>query len=170
MIEATSSQGYALEVVQDSNFKGKSVITTLAVLGGDLIAQISGHREMGAPNRFTVQVSVSRHIDGLWQLTYMNHSCAPNVFLDTTELSVFALRDIAVGEELSFFYPSTEWRMAEPFECLCGTPECIGKIAGAEVLSAETLARYKVNQHILALHRGSAHTVGVQDALTTTPD
>lgn len=23
------------------------------------------------------------------------------------------------GDELTFFYPSTEWSMAQPFDCLC---------------------------------------------------
>ena len=31
-----------------------------------------------------------------------------------------ALRPISEGDELTFFYPSTEWAMAEPFECGCG--------------------------------------------------
>ena len=152
MTENVTSSYAAVEVVHDADLKGKRVITTRAVTAGDVIAHITGHREVSAPNRFSVQVGSDRHIDGLRQLTYLNHSCAPNVFLNTTELTVVALRQIAVGEELSFFYPSTEWRMAEPFTCLCGSAECVGLIAGAEALSDTTLSRFKINEHIRALH------------------
>ena len=155
MTEATATPYATLEIVHDADLKGKRVITTLPVSAGDVIAQITGHREVPVPNRFSVQVGADRHIDGLRQLTYLNHSCAPNVFLNTTELTVNALRNIAAGEELSFFYPSTEWRMAEPFDCLCGTAECVGQIAGAEALSQSTLSRFRINEHILARHRAA---------------
>jgi hypothetical protein len=32
------------------------------------------------------------------------------------------------GDELRCFYPSTEWAMAEGFDCKCGAPECLGFI------------------------------------------
>ena len=160
MTEATLAADYALAVVHDADLKGSRVITTLAVSAGDLIAQISGHRVVRAPNRFTEQVAINRHIDGLRELTHLNHSCAPNVFLNTTELTMTALRDIPAGEELSFFYPSTEWQMAAPFKCLCSSPQCIGVVAGAKVLPDEELSRYDINAHIVALrHRALQATL-----------
>lgn len=150
MIES-ASQLQTLEVVHDADLKGKRVVTTVAVPRGDVVAHITGHREVHAPTRFTVQVGIDRHIDGLAQLTFMNHSCAPNVFLNTANLTLVALRDIAAGEEVTFFYPSTEWHMAEPFGCLCGTPECVSYIAGAEVMPEHVLGRYEINEHIREL-------------------
>ena len=41
-------------------------------------------------------------------------------------------RDIAAGEELTYFYPSTEWEMDRPFRCLCGAPDCVGVVSGAK--------------------------------------
>jgi len=35
-------------------------------------------------------------------------------------MTVVAARDLAADDELTFFYPSTEWSMAEPFDCWCG--------------------------------------------------
>lgn len=54
-------------------------------------------------------------------MVYINHSCAPNVAMDVDRMVVRALEDIAIGEELSFFYPSTEWEMEQPFECWCNS-------------------------------------------------
>ena len=48
---------------------------------------------------------------------------------------VRALRHIETGEAITCFYPATEWEMAEPFECHCGAPNCLGTITGAKNLS-----------------------------------
>ena len=55
------------------------------------------------------------------------------------------------GDELSFFYPSTEWDMAQPFDCLCGAKECRGKISGAKDMPAEVLKKYWLSSHIQEL-------------------
>ena len=52
---------------------------------------------------------------------------------------MIARRDIEKGEELSFFYPSTEWEMQAPFICLCGASNCIHVVAGARFLPLSTL-------------------------------
>ena len=46
---------------------------------------------------------------------YLNHSFTPNLRLE--ERRMFALRDITVGEELTFNYLDTESGIASPFVC-----------------------------------------------------
>jgi hypothetical protein len=79
----------------------------------------------------------------------MNHSCNPTCNIDTKNLHIIAARDIKVGEELTFFYPSTEWIMDKPFECKCGHNKCIKNVEGASKLSIDDLAGYFINIHIL---------------------
>lgn len=55
------------------------------------------------------------------------------------------------GDELTFFYPSTEWHMAQPFQCLCSTPVCRGTIAGAKSMPPSKLEGYWLNGHIRQL-------------------
>ena len=81
----------------------------------------------------------------------MNHSCEPSVFVDTSRKQLIALKDLKSGDEVTFFYPSTEWCLAEPFECSCGTPACIGRVAGAQDLSPIVLSRYQLSAHITQL-------------------
>jgi len=81
----------------------------------------------------------------------MNHSCAPAVVIDVTRQAVIANRDLAPGDELTFFYPSTEWEMARPFECCCGEPECLGWITGAKELPRERRNDYFFNPPIETL-------------------
>ncbi|KAJ3957962.1 hypothetical protein N0V92_005453 [Colletotrichum tropicale] len=50
-----------------------------------------------------------------------------------------------------FFYPSTEWHMAQPFDCFCGTPSCRGRIAGARDMPRAQLEGLWLNGHIREL-------------------
>jgi len=50
---------------------------------------------------------------------------------------------------VTFFYPSNEWLMVQPFGCMCGAPSCLRRIEGAAILSREELlARGAVNPWI----------------------
>lgn len=66
------------------------------------------------------------------------------------------------GDELSFFYPSSEWDMAQPFDCLCKQAECHGTISGAKNMSAEVMSKYWLNSHIeeLLQEQAAAHGNG----------
>ncbi|MCZ2123504.1 MAG: SET domain-containing protein [Anaerolineales bacterium] len=99
------------------------------------------------PNRFTVQIAREQHTH-VGKLAALNHSCDPNVILDTKNMEMVACKDIQKGEELFFFYPSTEWEMAAPFICLCGAPNCIHVVAGARFLPLSTLEHHYLNPHI----------------------
>ncbi len=106
------------------------------------------------PDRYTVQIDRDSHIvlDPVF-LQYINHHCNPNVMFDCRTMELRALRAIEPGDELTFFYPSTEWSMDEPFACHCGSPLCLGQIRGAAFLSREVLAEYDLNPHITDLVR-----------------
>ena len=116
---------------------------------GDIIAKLGSRAVLEQPNYLTVQLGDQEHILLYPEfLQYINHSCEPNVFLDTTKMLVSCLRKIDVGEAMTFFYPSTEWSMAQEFDCLCGTEKCIGKIHGAAYLSLNLLHNYRLTEYI----------------------
>jgi hypothetical protein len=58
------------------------------------------------------------------------------------------VRDIAIGDELRFFYPATEWRIAQEFICHCGKPNCIGLVRGAADTPIAILNQYKLTDFI----------------------
>ncbi|PWY96984.1 hypothetical protein BCV70DRAFT_203252 [Testicularia cyperi] len=104
----------------------------------------------------TVQVDEAAHIELNSDLLYCNHSCVPNVRFDVSgdkhTWAAIADRDIAKGDTLTFFYPSTEWSMSQPFDCACNSgASCLGKISGAKSIPASILANYFLNAHILRL-------------------
>src|SRR5690606_68493 len=127
--------------------KFRSLITRQAYKKGEVICDIPTQKVIDKANRYTVQIGRDRHTE-VGKLSALNHSCDPNVILDTERLQMVARRDIEAGEELSFFYPSTEWEMDAPFICLCGASNCIHVVAGARFLPLSTLENHYLNPHI----------------------
>lgn len=116
---------------------------------GDVVTGFSAGKVLSHPTYLTVQVDVDKHI--MLQpehLQYINHSCDPNVFFDTYKMQVIALKPIAEGDEMTFFYPSTEWDMIQPFKCFCGNSKCLGEIRGAAHINPAQLQTYTLTRFI----------------------
>jgi hypothetical protein len=129
---------------------GHHSIKALRHLPLDSVLHTFSAREYVArPTYLSVQVADDRHIHLAPEfLQYINHSCEPNTFFDTQKGEVVAVRDIAPNEEISFFYPSTEWSMTQPFVCFCGARNCLGQIQGAAHLPKQALVKYRFAGHI----------------------
>ena len=130
--------------------KYRSLATRRAFKSGDIICPIPTAALYDKPNQFTVQIGMDQHVE-VKELSSMNHACDPSVILDTTRLLVFAAKDLQAEDELTFFYPSTEWEMSSPFICLCGAPNCIHVVAGARFLPLSTLEGHFLNYHVRQL-------------------
>jgi hypothetical protein len=130
--------------------KFRSLVTRQAYTKGQVICEIPTEKVSDKANRYTIQIGRDRHADA-GKLSALNHSCDPNVILDTERLLMIARYDIEPGDELSYFYPSTEWEMDAPFICLCGASNCIHVVAGARFLPLSTLENHYLNRHIRAL-------------------
>lgn len=116
---------------------------------GEVIADFSAGTISAKPTYLTVQVGIDKHITLQPEfLQYINHSCNPNVFFDTTTMQLVALREVKEEEEMTFFYPSTEWKMTQSFNCYCGHAGCLGDIRGAAYLSKEARERYRLTDFI----------------------
>lgn len=94
---------------------------------------------------FALQVDVD-----LWLCSYgdllddcSNHSCAPNAGFITGEPVLYALRDIAAGEEICWDYSTSISEPGWSLECLCGAESCRGIIRPWGELSAEEQARLR---------------------------
>lgn len=129
---------------------GEGYIATADIPVKGVVSRLDGSVCVDAPDKYTIQVGVERHID-VDEVRYLNHSCQPNTYVDTVANEVVAIEPITKGSALTFFYPSTEWEMAAPFDCQCGSVGCLGKIAGAAALSDDVLEGYALNPHIRTL-------------------
>ena len=116
---------------------------------GEMIAEFWAGTIAAEPTYLTVQIDVGKHITLQPEfLQYINHSCEPTVFFDTTTMKLVALKEIKDGEEMTFFYPSTEWEMTQPFNCYCGSQRCLGNIRGAAFLQNEVWKQYRLTDFI----------------------
>lgn len=126
-----------------------SLFTLRPYSPGNIVAGFSAGTISPKPTYLTVQIGTGKHITLQPEfLQYINHSCEPNVFFDTTSMQLVALKEIGEGEEMTFFYPSTEWRMTQSFDCYCGSSKCLGRIRGAAFLSIDALSQYRFTDFI----------------------
>ncbi len=138
------------------------VVSRAPIAAGDLIVHIEGILQ-DRPSRYSVQVEHGMHVDvppesrGVaagdpgyhWQ--FLNHSCAPNARV--VGRTVIALRPITLGEEITFNYNTTEYEVACPFSCWCGTADCAGEIGGFSRLDPAAQERLRP---LLAAHLRNA--------------
>lgn len=116
----------------------RRAIAVQPIAAGSEILVLDG-RESDTPTRYSVQLGPGLHLDPFdllhpeeqvqWRpWMFLNHHCEPNAVLEGRTLR--AVRDIPVGEGVTFDYNTTEWEMAEPFACHCGSPRCVGQVRG----------------------------------------
>ncbi len=145
----TISNHVIAEVRQKTSNQQNALFALQPFRVGEVIADFSAGTISSEPTYLTVQVGIGRHITLQPEfLQYINHSCNPNVFFNTTTMELVALKDLRPQDELTFFYPSTEWKMKQSFNCYCGSPACIGKIKGAAFISGEAKEKYRFTDFI----------------------
>jgi uncharacterized protein len=113
--------------------KGRGVFTRLPISSGSLILPLGGRhlptRDL-SDDLLALQVGPDLWLcsDGSLLDDMINHSCDANAgFLDGTPV-LYALRDIAAGEEICWDYSTS---IAEPgwtLACRCGSDSCRGII------------------------------------------
>ena len=146
-----SSHGFG-EIREDEASLAKAFFSLKDFSPDDVISAFIGAAILKEPTYLTVQVGEDEHIHLSPEfLQYINHSCEPNVLFNTDTMQLECLHDIKAGDELCFFYPATEWNMAQPFECLCGTASCIKQIQGAKHVSKELIKNYKLTAFIQSM-------------------
>jgi hypothetical protein len=147
----TKISHYGFATLYQNNVTGeKSLHATVPYNKGDVFSTFEAAETLTAPNKYTVQLADNVHIILAPEfLQYINHSCDPNVFFDTSKMELSCLKNIAAGDELTFFYPSTEYQMESPFNCFCGSNQCLHSIQGAAFLSYEIISHYRFTDFIM---------------------
>ena len=138
-----------IKIVQNKTSSQKSLYATKPFAKAAIITAFSAGIVSKIPTYLTIQIRIDKHITlNPTKLQFCNHSCTPNVFFDTTMFQLLALKDINAGDELTFFYPSSEWNMTQSFACNCGNKNCLANIKGAAHISKEVLANYRLTNFI----------------------
>jgi hypothetical protein len=137
------------EVLLNTATNQKSLHATVSTKPGQVLSKFNAGITQAYATYLTVQTDVNTHITLQPEfLQYINHSCNPNVFFNTTTMELVCLKALQPGDELTFFYPSTEWDMSQPFVCNCKDAHCLQLINGAAHLDKSTLQKYKLTDFI----------------------
>ncbi len=120
------------------------LVAVQPIVAGTVLFQIEGKLTQ-RPTRYSVQIEEGCHIDldeghsseeildrYFWR--FMNHSCLPNTMIRGRD--VMATCPIEPWKDVTFNYTTTEFAMAEPFECQCGNQGCLGTIRGFKYLDS----------------------------------
>lgn len=119
---------------------GNGLFARTPITEGEFVLEYTGTRITTAvadalPTRYLFEIDENWTIDGSPRSNlarYINHSCAPNceVQIEDEKILIFALRDIAIGEELTFDYGEEYFdEFIKPVGCRCAG--CTNKSAVA---------------------------------------
>lgn len=147
---------------------GKGLVATRTIPKDAVVASFRGARTRSAPTYQSVQIGPRTHVEDPACLNLLNHSCAPTVRIHVGRRAVVAHRRIRKGELLTFFYPSTEWRMARPFACHCGAPRGLTEVRGARDLPLSVLRRFPLSAHIRRMKEAQARRAAAPARARTT--
>jgi hypothetical protein len=118
---------------------------TIAAFGGRCVTRDELELLSSSQQRRSIQIDDTLFLAGALEpepADFINHSCEPNCGMRGSVL-VVALRDIAVGDELTYDYAMSDGSEDDEFECACGTASCRGKVTGHDWMLPELQLRYR---------------------------
>ena len=147
----TATKANKYFVLRKSDIQGRGAFATRPIKRGTRIIEYTGERishaeaderyddgKMGRHHTFLFTIDSKTCIDAAVNgndARFINHSCAPNceAIDEKKHIYIEAIRDIAVGEELTYDYAyerdgteDEEWERL--YMCKCGAPTCRGTI------------------------------------------
>ncbi len=138
--------------VRPSGITGTGSFAVESIPAGEVLAAFGGW--VADADRFAQLDPTTQHLsiqidEGLYLVSpqatdgdRINHSCDPNGGMRGGGI-VVAMRDIAIGEELSFDYAMSDGSDYDEFECSCGTARCRSKVTGRDWMEPDLQRRYR---------------------------
>ena len=121
-----------------SRVEGEGVFTRDAIPAGSHVLDCSGvlltrdEVESAPDERRMMQVGPDLYLaedpDNPQLDDFLNHCCEPNLGFSRGTLSLYAVRDIAAGDELCFDYSTCMNEPGWEIDCSCGAPRCRGTV------------------------------------------
>jgi hypothetical protein len=140
-------------MTHEAGLKGMGSFAAEPIAAGETVAAFGGYVMTGAELEHLDDDQRSRSIqidEDLYMAPsvspepgdFVNHSCEPSCGLRGSVM-VVAMRDIAVGEELTFDYAMCDSSPYDEFVCECAAPTCRRLITGGDWQDSELQTRYQ---------------------------
>ncbi|MBV8478536.1 MAG: SET domain-containing protein-lysine N-methyltransferase [Acidobacteria bacterium] len=142
-----------------SNIHSIGCYTNMPIHKGTFIVEYTGPRLTveEADERYAEQEETylfgladgKKVIDGYGAAAFINHCCEPNC--ESSEdidgrVWIVALRDIRVGEELTYDYGLYDGDADDPSTCVCGAQSCRGTLYAPDEIKRRLLERNSAQQ------------------------
>jgi len=119
--------------------------TIIATFGGTIVNRVNFETFPLEQRSRSIQIDVNQFVVGP-ELREpgdsINHSCLPNCGMrNATQL--ITMREIAVGEELTYDYAMSDTSDYDEFECACGSDRCRRQVTGDDWKLPELQSRYQ---------------------------
>lgn len=163
------------------NHLGKAVYAAVPFAKGSPIIEFKGPRihKSQLPKSFSGNADRFVQVDSEYYMgasgdvdDLINHSCDPNSGLRFIKgrIVLHAIRDIGLGEEITWDYSTTLFESGWHMECLCGATTCRGVISDFAELAYDVRNRYRLLGMLppYLLEKPQAAAAGVS-ADTSTP-
>jgi hypothetical protein len=137
-----------MALVVSKGTHGRGVFTDAPIASGTRIIRFTGpllrYAETTAQT-YALQIGPDLYIgESGGPDDIFNHSCEPNagIRIEGIQADLYAIRDIAAGEEICFDYSTTLDEDDFTMPCQCGRPSCRKVIRDGKYLPEETWQRY----------------------------
>lgn len=150
-------KGFCTEkvVVKDAGGKGKGLFCIEEIKQGEIVLIWQGwviekNELLKSDERYirdAIQISDNFFVgcvgdEDIEKCDYVNHSCSPNAGF-CGDLTIIAMRDIPVGEEVTFDYGMCDNLSELKMECTCGSEYCRKIISGKDWMNPLLQEKYK---------------------------
>jgi hypothetical protein len=154
---------------------GRGVFADAPIAAGEHIILYAGpflRYHQTTPQTYALQVAPDLYLGASGSVDDDdNHCCDPNAGIrirgsreaGDLEVDLYAIRDIAAGDEITFDYSTTLDEDDFEFDCLCGSAICRGRVRDGKHLPDETWRRY------VALGIVPDYVIRSRDALARCP-
>ena len=137
-----------MKLVVRSATHGRGVFTEEPIPAAARIIRFTGpflRYQETSPTTYALQIGPDLYIGASGGPDdFINHSCEPNAGLriEGTAVDLYAIRDIAAGEEILFDYSTTLDEDDFTMSCQCGAPSCRKTIGDGKYLPDDVWERY----------------------------
>lgn len=121
---------YKFTVITDTPL-GRACIAKKKICEGEIICKMTGpiidlkqfFEKYDYDNCMPLQIDRDQYIDLIEPYVFFNHSCEPNAGIRNNGI-LFAIRGIAVNEEITYDYSTTADDVLWSMECRCRAKSC----------------------------------------------
>jgi SET domain-containing protein len=131
------------------SFKGLGVFANRPIAANTLLFRIQGHPvnfddtlRLGEKESYCLQIDSSEYLFLEPPFCFCNHSCDPNCGIKE-ELSVYTIRPIHIGEELTWDYSTSMLERHWTLKCYCRSPGCRHIVRDFDFLPKPVQRRYQ---------------------------